>query len=384
MTSGFERLRFAGLRRELDQAARAAVDLHRYRERLYLEHRGGGNRKLLLVDRVRLTQPRPQLFRQVRCERRQQEQHAGDLFAMHRVTFLQRIQVRHERCDGGVVAQLLQVLRHRLDRAVQRPPRIERGRPVDQSIRVTQHQVPHAAKKTAHAADARIAELTAAVIGSQEHEVHPQRVSPKSIEVRVGIDHVTVAFAHLAAMFGEQTVRSEAAERLLERQVAQVVQRHGDEAAVQQVQNGVLRTADIHVDGQPLRCQLGIERPIVEGARWITQEVPGGVEKVVGDVRLEPRRAAARWAPCLDERGNFGQRRRAGAAWHPVRDVGQKHGQLVLRHRHDAAPLAVNDGNRWTPVALARNEPISKPILNGGAADLAIIEPLADPLRRDG
>src|SRR2546425_11791157 len=95
-------------------------------------------------------------------------------------------------------------------------------------------------------------------------------------------------------------------------------------------------------------------------------------------------RAAPRRPSWLEEGGDFGKRRGAGAAWHPVRDVGQKHGQLVLRHRHDAAPLAVNDGNRWTPVALARNEPISKPILNGMAANLAIIEPVADPLRRDG
>ena len=54
-----------------------------------------------------------------------------------------------------------------------------------------------------------------------------------------------------------------ASERLLELQVPEIVQRHCDEAAVQQVEHGVLRAADVHVDGQPLRCQVGIERPIV-------------------------------------------------------------------------------------------------------------------------
>src|SRR5689334_12726566 len=109
------------------------------------------------------------------------------------------------------------------------------------------HQVPHATQKTAHSTNAGVGEVSTAVVRSEKHQVHAQRVGSESIEVHVGVHHVASTLAHLAATADQQPVSAKAGEWLLEVQVAQVVQRHCDKAAVQQMQDRVLRSTDIHI-----------------------------------------------------------------------------------------------------------------------------------------
>src|SRR5438105_4779020 len=116
---------------------------------------------------------------------------------MQRVALVQRIQVRHQGGNGSVVVQVLEVLRYRLDGSVQGLARLERWRTIRQSTRVPHHQVPHPAEKAANATNAGVAELTGPLVWPQEHEVHAQRVGAKSIEVRVRIDDIAAALAHL-------------------------------------------------------------------------------------------------------------------------------------------------------------------------------------------
>ena len=53
------------------------------------------------------------------------------------------------------------------------------------------------------------------------------------------------------------------------------------------------------------------------------------------------------------------QLRQGGAALPGDGDVqGQDHGQVLLRHRHQAAFLAINDGDGRPPVALPGDEPV--------------------------
>ena len=63
--------------------------------------------------------------------------------------------------------------------------------------------------------------------------------------------------------------------------------------------------------------------------------------------------------------------------------VGQRHRQIFGRHRHDAALLAMNDGNRAAPVALARDAPVAQPeidlaLRNRPIAGRLCLKPLGD------
>ncbi len=117
-------------------------------------------------------------------------------------------------------------------------------------------------------------------------------------------------------------MQAQTAERLGEIQMPQVVQDHGDEARVQMVASHVLDTTHVHADGQPLAGQRGIKGPVIICRGGIAQEVPGGVQKCIGDIGLAARGAAADRACGVDKGVIGGQRAHAGAG-----------GPEILQHR---------------------------------------------------
>ena len=61
----------------------------------------------------------------------------------------------------------------------------------------------------------------------------------------------------------------------------------------------------------------------------------------------------------------------------------QLDGEVLVRHRHDAAGLAVDDGDRTAPVALARDAPVAQAVVHLALADRLLAELLRiEPLRR--
>ncbi len=58
--------------------------------------------------------------------------------------------------------------------------------------------------------------------------------------------------------------------------------------------------------------------------------------------------------------------------------LGQRHRQVRLRHRHVAAGLAVDDGNRAAPVALARHAPVPQTPGDGAPAAALALGALGD------
>ena len=56
-----------------------------------------------------------------------------------------------------------------------------------------------------------------------------------------------------------------------------------------------------------------------------------------------------------------GERRAAALDVHVLR---QEHRELVVGHRHHAAGVAVHDGHRAAPVALARDAPVVEPVVD--------------------
>ena len=82
----------------------------------------------------------------------------------------------------------------------------------------------------------------------------------------------------------------------------------------------------------------------------------------------------------VDELGHLRQRRIAAAG--EVRHLRQLDRQLLERHRHDAARVAVNHRNRRAPVPLARDAPVLQAELHGPLADALLLHPLAHARQR--
>src|SRR5437660_2490093 len=143
---------------------------------------------------------------------------------------------------------------------------------------------------------------------------------------------------------------SEALERFLKLQVAKIVQRHGEKTHVHQVQHAMFGSADVHINREPLVHQGWIPRLRLVVVRKVAQEVPGGVQEVIADVRFAPGRSATDGAGGVNEALDCRERRNASTRGHPVLHVWQEHRQLLLRYGNGSMLLAVDDRNGWPPV----------------------------------
>ncbi len=167
-------------------------------------------------------------------------------------------------------------------------------------------------------------------------------------------------------------------ERLLEIDVAEVLEHHGDEARVHQVQHRVLVAADVAVHGQPAGGERVVHGRVVPVRGRVTQEVPRRVEERIGDVRLAACGAIAAGAGGLVPAGHPGERAHAGVVGLEVVDPGQLHGELLLGHRHRAAVLAVHDGDGRAPVALPGDAPVPQAVVDLELAEAALAQPGRD------
>ena len=130
------------------------------------------------------------------------------------------------------------------------------------------------------------------------------------------------------------------------------------------MEHRVLVPADVGRHGEPGPGPLGVPGPIVELGGRIAKEVPRRVEERVRHVGFPPAGGTALRA--LHEIPLFVPRERAhaGGVGTEVLDERQHDGKVVLRHPHRAAPVAVDDRDRRSPVALARDAPVVKAVLD--------------------
>src|SRR5262249_23809018 len=149
----------------------------------------------LLVNGIRLAQTHPQLFGEMRRKWRQHAQQRRNLLVVEYVAFLQAIEVAHHRGNGGVVAQVLQVVRHRPDGLVEAASAILLQCFKRQSADVAYHEVPNASEKTPDTSDSDVGEVTRLIKRTEKHQVHAQRVGSDAIEIRIRIDDVAAALA---------------------------------------------------------------------------------------------------------------------------------------------------------------------------------------------
>ena len=172
-------------------------------------------------------------------------------------------------------------------------------------------------------------------------------------------------------LVGHHALREEAGERFGHIEHADVLQGTRPETGIEQVQDGMLHPADILAHRQPLRRHRRIERAIIGRAgeaNEIPRRIGEGVERIglatgrlaaLRAIHMLPRRVAIERVPRHIEGHVFGQ----------------NHRQLLLRHRHDAADLAVDDRDRRAPVTLAAYPPIAQAILRHAFAPASGLGP---------
>ena len=191
-----------------------------------------------------------------------------------------------------------------------------------------------------------------------EQHIEPDRVGPVTLHHGVGVHDVALALRHLGAVLDDHALAQLADNRLVVRNEAQVAHHPGPEAAVDEVQDGVLHAADVEVNGKPGAHPFRIERGAAVRRIEVAVEVPGRVHEGVHGVRLPAGGAAAGGAvhpqPGLDP----GKGRPAHAG--DLHIAGQLDRQVLLGDRDFAAGDAVDHRDRGAPVALAGDPPVAE------------------------
>src|SRR5205823_3249921 len=235
----------------------------------------------------------PELLGDVRRERSDECDQGQHFVAMRGpLAFAHDVDILHHRRDRGVVAETRNVLADFTNRLVQLAHHAVIRRAF---ARHRLHRCEETVKETSRAGDARIPEIAALLVRTEEHEIGAKSIGAPGLDVFVGIDDVALRLRHLRAFTDDVTVRAEAGERLLEVEDSRIAQRHRDETRVEKVQYGVLVTANVRSYRQPLFGDFLLEGNVVVTNARVTQEIPRVVEEIVGHVGLATTVLAALW-----------------------------------------------------------------------------------------
>ncbi len=147
--------------------------------------------------------------------------------------------------------------------------------------------------------------------------------------------------------------------RLIEQ--PQVAHDLGEEAGVEQVHRGVLLTAGVDVDRQPVGRLFGVERAAVVGGAEVAVLVPRRAHEGVHRVRLAAGRAAV-GVGGVQEAVVIAQRALAGGPELYV--VGQQHRQLRVGNHLNRAVGGKHGRNGRAPVALAADQPVAQAVVD--------------------
>ena len=158
----------------------------------------------------------------------------------------------------------------------------------------------------------------------------------------------------------EHAVVGHAFERFIKLQQTHVTHRLRPEAGIEEMQHRVLDAADVLIHRHPVvvarvdHRRLAVDLCI---GRGVAHVVPRRIDEGVHRVGFATRGLAALRARALQERFVFGERVAAA-----VRNMvlGQHDWQILLRHRHRATIVAMNDRDGRTPITLARDAPVTQ------------------------
>ena len=143
-----------------------------------------------------------------------------------------------------------------------------------------------------------------------EEVEEPQPVGPDRLVVVLGRDQVALRLGHLGAVHADHALGQVPLERLAGYAGGEthIDEGAGEEAGVEEVQDGVLDAPDVLVDRHPVPDRLGIEGPVGAPGIAEAQEVPGGVDEGVHGVGLAAGRPPIDGAGGVEEPLVEGQR----------------------------------------------------------------------------
>ena len=176
------------------------------------------------------------------------------------------------------------------------------------------------------------------------------------------VDPVFAAFVvfTVVGFANDHALRQQAFKRFVNIDQAFVAHQFGEETRVQEVQNRVFDTADVLVDRAPVFRGFSRYHAFCELGRHVAEEIPARFHEGVHGVGFAFCSAAAAWAGGFVKLWHFCQRRTHAVGYDVFR---QDDRQLVGRDGYVAAFFAMDDRNRATPVALARNTPVAQAVL---------------------
>ena len=131
------------------------------------------------------------------------------------------------------------------------------------------------------------------------------------------------------------------------------------------MQNRMFDTTYIQVNRRPFFQHFLASQFFVIVVIYITQEVPGRTCPLRHCVCFSLRRTAAFRASCVYPFVDVSQRRFTCICRFVGFYLRQQYGQLIFRNSYSAAVFAVNDGNRFAPISLSGEYPVTQFIVNG-------------------
>ena len=208
-----------------------------------------------------------------------------------------------------------------------------------------------------HAGQAVLVPLQLLIGRGHEQDVGAHGVAAVARDHLLGGDDVALGLAHdVAVLVEHHALAQQVLERLVEVQHPQVAQHLREEAAVQQVQDGVLDAADVLIDRHPTVGFRAVKRKLGVVRIGIAQVIPARARERVHGIGLATSLAAALRARALRE----ALVRCQGFASGKVDILGQAYRQVLFRHRHQAALVAVDHRDGVAPITLAGDQPVAQ------------------------
>ena len=285
--------------------------------------------------------------------------------------------------DGGVELAAVEVARGLHAKAVQGAEELGakalQGLGVDiagdGTVRELPHDVPCALDEAVGARDGLGVPVEVLLRRGDEQDGEAHGVRAIRLDDAGGRHDVALGLGHgVTVLVLDHALAEQVGEGLVHVNEAEVAHDLGPEAAVEQVQDGVLDATDVVVHRHPAVHGLLGEGSLIVVRIGIAHVVPAGAREGVHGVGDALCGLAALGAGGLVE-GRILGKRLPGAE---VKVVRQRNGQLVIGHGHVTAAVAVDHRNGVAPVALAGDEPVAQAELDLLATEAALGEPADD------
>ena len=108
-----------------------------------------------------------------------------------------------------------------------------------------------------------------------EERKQPRRVCSIFRDQGIRIYNIPLRLAHFSAIFNDHALRQQIDKRFISGNMSQVAHYLCEKTCVQQVQHGMLNTADVLINRHPVVNCVTIKNAVFEVRRAVTQEIPG-------------------------------------------------------------------------------------------------------------